>query len=91
MTQSGGVNVHSVVAKDRLEVLQVYRLLQCVREGDTPAIEKMVRLGVPNLINLTEPSEGNAAMHLASVANDTDMVRFLLSQVGPVSSLPIII
>ncbi|XP_036811164.1 ankyrin repeat and EF-hand domain-containing protein 1 [Oncorhynchus mykiss] len=80
MTQSGGVNVHSAVAEDRLEVLQVYRLLQCVREGDTPAIEKMVRLGVPNLINLTEPSEGNAAMHLASVANDTDMVRFLLSQ-----------
>ncbi|CAB1330540.1 unnamed protein product, partial [Coregonus sp. 'balchen'] len=80
MTQSGGVNVRSAVAEDRLEVLQVYRLLQCVREGDTPPIEKMVRLGVPNLINLTEPNEGNAAMHLASVANDTDMVRFLLSQ-----------
>ncbi|KAL0969380.1 hypothetical protein UPYG_G00226300 [Umbra pygmaea] len=63
-----------------LEVLQVYRLLQCVRQGDTPHIEKMVRLGVPNLINLTEPNEGNTAMHLACVANDTDMVRFLLSK-----------
>ncbi|XP_064783107.1 ankyrin repeat and EF-hand domain-containing protein 1-like [Oncorhynchus masou masou] len=72
--------MNCAVAEDRLEVLQVYRLLQCVREGDAPAIEKMVRMGVPNLINLTEPSEGNAAMHLASVANDTDMVRFLLSQ-----------
>ncbi|KAL2098566.1 hypothetical protein ACEWY4_005046 [Coilia grayii] len=67
------------VAHGRLEVLQVYRLLQCVREGDAPQVEKMVRMGVPNLINLTEPSEGHGAMHLATTANDTDMVAFLLS------------
>ncbi|XP_034153463.1 ankyrin repeat and EF-hand domain-containing protein 1 isoform X1 [Esox lucius] len=80
MTSARDVSVRSVVAEARLEVLQVYRLLHCVREGDTAQIEKLVRLGVPDLINLTEPSQGNSAMHLACVANDIDMVRFLLSQ-----------
>ena len=70
----------TAVAHSRLEVLQVYKLLQCVREGDTTQIEKMARLGVANLINMTEPAEGRSAMHLAAVANDTHMVEFLLAQ-----------
>ncbi|XP_041927269.1 ankyrin repeat and EF-hand domain-containing protein 1 [Alosa sapidissima] len=69
----------SSVAHSRLEVLQVYKLLQWVRQGDTAQIEKMVRMGVPNLINMAEPAEGRGALHLAAVANDTDMVEFLLS------------
>lgn len=73
------VAVPTLVAENRLEVLQVCRLLQCVNNGDKPQIEKMVRLGVPRLINITEPIEGNGAMHLASVANDADMVRFLIT------------
>ncbi|KAM6980516.1 ankyrin repeat and EF-hand domain-containing protein 1 [Aplochiton taeniatus] len=75
----GSAVVHTLVAENRLEILQVCRLLQCVNDGDKPQIEKMVRLGVPRLISITEPMEGNGAMHLASVANDTDMVRFLIS------------
>ncbi|XP_063039908.1 ankyrin repeat and EF-hand domain-containing protein 1 [Engraulis encrasicolus] len=67
------------VANSRLEVLQVYKLLQCVRDGDRVQIEKLARMGVPNIINLSEPSEGEGAMHLATVANDTDMAEFLLS------------
>ncbi|XP_056135341.1 ankyrin repeat and EF-hand domain-containing protein 1-like [Lampris incognitus] len=68
------------VAKDRVEILQVYRLLQLVHKRDKAQIERFVRLGVPNLVNLTEPSEGKSALHLAAAANDTYMVSFLLSQ-----------
>ncbi|MGH0149174.1 UNVERIFIED_CONTAM: hypothetical protein FKN15_062839 [Acipenser sinensis] len=63
----------------RLEVLQVYKLLQCVRKEDRAQIEKMVGLGVPNLINATEPNGGESALHLASVANNIGMCSFLLS------------
>ncbi|XP_030643832.1 ankyrin repeat and EF-hand domain-containing protein 1 [Chanos chanos] len=73
------VKVQSTVAEGRLEVLQVYKLLQCVREGNTAHIEKMLRLGVPRLVDLTEPREGLGAMHLAVTANNMDMARFLLS------------
>ncbi|XP_045689294.1 ankyrin repeat and EF-hand domain-containing protein 1 [Phyllostomus hastatus] len=63
----------------RLENLQVYKLLQCVRNKDKKQIEKLVKLGYPELINFTEPVEGLSALHLASVSNDIDMVSFLLS------------
>lgn len=63
----------------RLEVLQIYKLLQLVRERNKTQVEKMVRLGVPNLINMTEPSEGTGVLHLTSISNDLDMAEFLLS------------
>lgn len=68
------------VAEGRLQVLQIYRLLQYVHEGDQHQIEKMVDMGVEDLINLTEPREGTGVLHLAAVANNTDMVSFLLAQ-----------
>lgn len=69
----------SIVARGRLEELQVYRLLQCVHEGNKLQIEKLISRGVDNLLNLTEPRQGKGAMHLAAVANNTDMLDFLLS------------
>ncbi len=57
------------VAEGRLQVLQIYRLLQCVHERDKEQIEKMVNLGVENLINLTEPQDGMGALHVAVSAN----------------------
>ncbi|KAI4903603.1 hypothetical protein NFI96_013569 [Prochilodus magdalenae] len=71
--------VKPAVAEGRLEVLQVYKLLQFVRERDKPEIEKLTRLGVRNLINLTEPAEGSGALHLAALTNDLDTVQFLLN------------
>ncbi|XP_040920403.1 ankyrin repeat and EF-hand domain-containing protein 1a [Toxotes jaculatrix] len=68
------------VAEGRLQVLQIYRLLQCVHEGDKLQIEKMVNLGVENLINLTEPQDGKGVLHVATSANNQDLVSFLLSQ-----------
>ncbi|KAL2082558.1 hypothetical protein ACEWY4_022376 [Coilia grayii] len=67
------------VAKGRLEELQVYRLLQCVHKGNKLQIEKLITLGVENVLNVIEPRRGKGAMHLAAVANNTDMVGFLLS------------
>ncbi|XP_072546322.1 ankyrin repeat and EF-hand domain-containing protein 1 [Salminus brasiliensis] len=79
MVPGGGVCLRPAVVEGRLEVLHVYKLLQLVREGDKPQIEKLIHLGVPNLINLTEPAEGKGAMHQAAVTNDLDMVQFLLN------------
>lgn len=66
------------LADKRLENLQVYRVLQCVRNKDKKQIEKLIKLGYPELINFTEPVDGLSALHLASVSNDIDMVSFLL-------------
>lgn len=40
------------IAKTRLEVLQVRKLIQCVRERDGSQIDKMVELGLPNIVDL---------------------------------------
>ncbi|ERE71500.1 ankyrin repeat and EF-hand domain-containing protein 1 [Cricetulus griseus] len=66
------------LADKRLENLQIYRVLQCVRNKDKKQIEKLTRLGYPELINFTEPIDGLSALHLASISNDIDMVSFLL-------------
>ncbi|KAM9249264.1 ankyrin repeat and EF-hand domain-containing protein 1 [Dugong dugon] len=66
------------LADKRLENLQIYKVLQCVRNKDKKQIEKLTKLGYPELINFTEPVNGHSALHLASVSNDVDMVSFLL-------------
>lgn len=67
------------VAEGRLQVLQIYRLLQLVHTQNTAQIKKLVDGGVHNLINITEPKEGKGVLHVASVANDMDMVELLMS------------
>lgn len=62
----------------RLLHLQIYKLLQCVHERDKKQIENLLQKGFPDLINYTEPAEGNSAFHLASMKNDIEMSRFLL-------------
>uniref|UniRef100_A0A3P8T6T5 Ankyrin repeat and EF-hand domain containing 1a n=1 Tax=Amphiprion percula TaxID=161767 RepID=A0A3P8T6T5_AMPPE len=62
----------------RLQVLQIYRLLQYIHEGDRLQIEKMMNVGVKNLINLTEPQDGKGALHVA-VSTNNHLVDFLLS------------
>lgn len=39
------------VAESRLEILQVRKLIQCVRLKDSAQIAKLVQLGIPGLIN----------------------------------------
>ncbi|NWI11268.1 ANKE1 protein, partial [Crypturellus soui] len=62
----------------RLRILQIYKLLQCVHQKDRKQIEKLIKLGIPDLINFTEPEDGLSALHLACMKNDTDMCSFLL-------------
>ncbi len=67
------------VAEGNLEVLQIYKLLQYVREKNKPQINKMVDVGVSSLLNLTEPKQGLGALYQASLERDEDLIRFLLS------------
>ncbi|XP_067900435.1 ankyrin repeat and EF-hand domain-containing protein 1a [Heterodontus francisci] len=67
------------LAQGRLQVLQVYKLIQYVRQRDKAEIEKLLTMGVPHLVNLGEPSQGEYALHLAAVANDVEICKLLLS------------
>ena len=40
------------LAMDRLEVLQVRKLIQCVRTHDTTQISKMAEQGVPGVLDI---------------------------------------
>ncbi|CAL8395210.1 unnamed protein product [Arctogadus glacialis] len=65
--------------EDRLRTLQVYRLLQAVHQGDQEQVTKMAAVGVGGLLNLQEPRDGTAALHLAAAGNDLEMLSFLMS------------
>lgn len=54
----------------RLQVLQIYRLLQFVHKNDREQIKKMLDLGLENIINVTEPQEGIGVLHAAVAANN---------------------
>ncbi|CAH1792722.1 unnamed protein product [Owenia fusiformis] len=66
------------IAQGRLEVLQICKLLQCVREEDKDQIKKMTQNGVPHLINYNEPENGETALSVAAVQNNEDMINFLI-------------
>ena len=46
-------------AASRLELLQICKLLQCVREKNKEQVEKLTISGVPHLINYNDPNEGS--------------------------------
>lgn len=58
------------MAEDRLEVRQIYRLLQFVNEVNKPQVEKILQLGVENLILLKEPKDSIGALHAATLTNN---------------------
>uniref|UniRef100_A0A8C6V164 Ankyrin repeat and EF-hand domain containing 1a n=1 Tax=Neogobius melanostomus TaxID=47308 RepID=A0A8C6V164_9GOBI len=67
-------------AKGRLEVLQIYKLIQCIHEDDKEQIENLLKYSVDNLINLTEPKDGIGVLHVAVGKNmEFSLVSFLLS------------
>ncbi|XP_072362458.1 ankyrin repeat and EF-hand domain containing 1a isoform X2 [Scyliorhinus torazame] len=69
----------SDIAHGRLQILQVYKLIQHVRQRNKAEIEKLLTVGVPHLVNLSEPCQGEYALHLASVADDVEICKLLLS------------
>lgn len=66
------------IAQTRLQVMQVTKLLQCVREGDKEQISKLCTNGVPHLINYNEPNVGDTALSTAAVANKDNLISYLL-------------
>ncbi|CAD5116189.1 DgyrCDS5105 [Dimorphilus gyrociliatus] len=66
------------VAQTRLQVMQVTKLLQCVRDGDKEQIGKLCANGVPHLINYNEPNAGDTALSTAAVANKDNLISYLL-------------
>lgn len=68
-----------LVAKTRLEELQLRKLLDCIRNKDAAVFNKLVINGLPNLVNYIENSpEGIGAVHLCALANDTTQLQALL-------------
>jgi ankyrin repeat protein len=66
------------IAKDPVEVLQVKKLLHCVRTEDYNQINKLCEKGVEHLVNYNEPYEGQTALILAAILNNEKMLEFLL-------------
>lgn len=66
------------VAQTRLEHLQVLKLLQSVRAEDKTQVEKLATHGIPDLINYSEPENGDTALHIAACKNNESMILFLL-------------
>jgi len=70
------------VASTDLERRQLCKLIQCVRADDRDGIRRLIEGGVPNLINLTDPTLGNGAetaLGLAASENRDGLVAFLLN------------
>ncbi|KAF6028163.1 ANKEF1 [Bugula neritina] len=67
------------VAKERLEILQVCKLLQCCRTVDMDQIAKLCDSGVPLLINFNEPENGDTALGIAASKNNEDLLDHILS------------
>ena len=66
------------LAQTRLEMLQICKLLQCVREEERVQIEKLTLNGVPHLINYNEPTTGETALSTAAAANNDSMIEYLI-------------
>jgi ankyrin repeat protein len=66
------------VAKDPVEILQVKKLLHCVRCEDYYQIKKLCEKGVELLINYNEPHDGQTALILAAIMNNEKMLEFLI-------------
>jgi ankyrin repeat protein len=66
------------VAQDRVEELQIKKLLHCVRTEDYLQIKKLCDKGVELLINYNEPIDGETALILAASMNNDKMLQYLL-------------
>jgi ankyrin repeat protein len=64
-----------------LERRQLCKLLQCVRADDRDGILRLIDGGVPDLLNLTDPTladGGETALGIAAAENRDDLLSFLL-------------
>ena len=57
------------LARSRLEILQIRKLIQCVRSQDVAQIIKLIQMGINGLVNYQDPSTGDAPLHVAVIQN----------------------
>lgn len=67
-----------LLARDPVEKLQIKKLLHCVRIEDYTQIKKLCEKGIELLINYNEPHNGQTALILAAIKNNTKMMEFLI-------------
>ncbi|XP_075254402.1 ankyrin repeat and EF-hand domain-containing protein 1-like isoform X3 [Convolutriloba macropyga] len=68
-----------LIAKTRLEELQLRKLLDCIRTKNKEAIAKIITSGLPDLVNYIENDpEGIGAVHLCALENDWSTLQELL-------------
>ena len=67
-------------ANNRIEVLQVKKLAQAIRNNDANQLYKMLLYGVPGLLNLQDPVSGESALHVAVKYNYDQLTGILLEQ-----------
>ncbi|PAA89335.1 hypothetical protein BOX15_Mlig028661g2, partial [Macrostomum lignano] len=70
------------IARERIDSLQICKLIQCVRDRNRDQIRKLVASGIPQLVNYGEPQDGETPLIVAAKENDEDMVEFLIKEMG---------
>jgi ankyrin repeat protein len=84
-TRQGKVDIWVDVSKvkladGRLELCQLSRLLQLIRERHFDAIANLVAKGVPSILDHVHPNgDGETALGLAASVNDNEMLEHLVS------------
>ena len=58
-----GVKEAMPLAQTRLEVLQVRKLSQCVRDQDSDQVSKLISMGIPDLVNYQGSPTAHAHTH----------------------------
>lgn len=67
-----------LTARTRLEIYQIYKLIQLVHTNSFDEINKLIEDSVPNLINYREPDGGEAALHIAAYGDNIPMINYLM-------------
>ncbi|CAF1380014.1 unnamed protein product [Rotaria sordida] len=66
------------IARDRVEQLQVQKLIYAVRTEDVEQVQKLCEKGVEHLVNYNDPQNGMTALIAAVTQNNEKMIQFLL-------------
>jgi len=68
----------ALTARSTLEIVQLTKLLQSVRDDDRKQIEKLATAGIPHLLNYRDKTSGDTALSVAAVSNMDELVSFIL-------------
>lgn len=63
------------MAKTRLEVAQLVKVMQSVRHNDRGPLEKLGTCGIPFILNYNDPTTGEFPLGVAASQQDPELVR----------------